>query len=63
MFARIASGYDRMNRIMTFGLDDWWRRIAVRALAPAPTATMLDIGSGTGRFCPYYEQLPPLALP
>ncbi len=52
MFARIARGYDRMNRIMTFGLDDWWRRIAVRALAPAPTATMLDIGSGTGPFLP-----------
>lgn len=52
MFARIADGYDRMNRLMTFGLDAWWRRITVRALNPAPTATMLDIGSGTGPFLP-----------
>lgn len=52
MFARIASGYDRMNRLMTFGLDEWWRRITVRALNPAPTATMLDVGSGTGPFLP-----------
>lgn len=52
MFARIANGYDRMNRIMTFGLDEWWRRITVDALAPTPNATMLDIGSGTGPFLP-----------
>lgn len=52
MFARIADGYDRMNRLMTFGLDDWWRRITVRALDPHPHATMLDIGSGTGAFLP-----------
>lgn len=59
MFARIARGYDRMNRIMTFGLDDWWRRIAVRALAPTPTATMLDIGSGTGPFLPILRAAAP----
>ena len=52
MFARIASGYDRMNRLMTFGLDDWWRRITVRTLALPTDAVMLDIGSGTGPFLP-----------
>jgi demethylmenaquinone methyltransferase/2-methoxy-6-polyprenyl-1,4-benzoquinol methylase len=52
MFDRIASGYDRMNKLMTFGLDDWWRRITVRAVAPKPDALMLDIGSGTGPFLP-----------
>ncbi len=52
MFDRIAGGYDRMNKLMTFGLDDWWRRITVRALAPAADAQMLDIGSGTGPFIP-----------
>ncbi len=59
MFARIASGYDRMNRLMTFGLDDWWRRITVRTLAPAPHAVMLDIGSGTGPFLPLLRAYAP----
>jgi demethylmenaquinone methyltransferase/2-methoxy-6-polyprenyl-1,4-benzoquinol methylase len=52
MFGRIAAGYDRMNRLMTFGLDEWWRRIAVRTLNPPSTAIMLDVGSGTGPFLP-----------
>ena len=62
MFARIATGYDRMNRLMTFGLDDWWRHITVRTLAPAPNAVILDIGSGTGAFLPILRAQAPHGL-
>jgi demethylmenaquinone methyltransferase/2-methoxy-6-polyprenyl-1,4-benzoquinol methylase len=50
MFARIAPGYDRMNRVMTGGLDRAWREYAVAAAAPPADGRALDIGSGTGDF-------------
>lgn len=52
MFARIAPGYDRMNRVMTFGLDQPWRRQVVAAVAPPIGGRVLDIGTGTGDFLP-----------
>lgn len=62
MFRRIAHGYDRMNQLMTFGLDAWWRKIVVRAINPAIDATMLDIGSGTGPFLPLLRQQAPQGI-
>lgn len=50
MFARIAPGYDRMNRVMTMGMDRGWREYAVRAIAPPSAGRALDVGSGTGDF-------------
>ena len=52
MFARIAPGYDRMNRLMTLGLDQGWRQRAVQAIAPPADGRALDIGTGTGDFLP-----------
>jgi demethylmenaquinone methyltransferase/2-methoxy-6-polyprenyl-1,4-benzoquinol methylase len=52
MFARIARGYDRMNRVMTFGLDQGWRHYAVDSVAPSPAGRALDVGCGTGDFLP-----------
>ncbi len=52
MFTRIAPGYDRMNRLMTFGMDDGWRSRAVETIAPPATARVLDVGCGTGAFLP-----------
>ncbi|RRR75713.1 MAG: ubiquinone/menaquinone biosynthesis methyltransferase [Candidatus Viridilinea halotolerans] len=52
MFARIASGYDRVNRVMTFGLDQGWRRRVVELVAPPVGGRALDVGSGTGDFLP-----------
>lgn len=48
MFARIAARYDLMNRIMSFGQDVQWRRMAIRALFPRPGSLYLDVGAGTG---------------
>jgi demethylmenaquinone methyltransferase/2-methoxy-6-polyprenyl-1,4-benzoquinol methylase len=52
MFARIAPGYDRVNRVMTFGLDQGWRRQVVGRVAPPVGARALDVGTGTGDFLP-----------
>jgi demethylmenaquinone methyltransferase / 2-methoxy-6-polyprenyl-1,4-benzoquinol methylase len=48
MFARIAPTYDLMNRLMTFGQDQGWRRKLLDAAAVSSHGKLLDIGTGTG---------------
>ncbi len=48
MFGRIASRYDLLNRIMTLGRDQGWRREAVRRLELPANGIVLDLGAGTG---------------
>lgn len=43
-FDKIARDYDRLNRVMTFGLDRCWRRRAARGLH----GSVLDVACGTG---------------
>ena len=47
MFDRIAPVYDLMNRVMTAGLDQRWRRATVRAVV-RPEDRVLDAACGTG---------------
>ena len=47
MFDRIAPVYDAMNRLMTAGLDQRWRRLAARAVV-RPGDEVLDACCGTG---------------
>ena len=47
MFDRIAPVYDLMNRVMTAGLDQRWRRLTVRTVV-APGDRVLDACCGTG---------------
>ena len=47
MFGRLAGQYDRMNRVMSAGLDGRWRRLAAAAAA-VDGAVALDLGCGTG---------------
>ena len=49
MFGRIARRYDLMNTLMTGGLDDAWRRHAVRAAHPPRDGRALDVGTGTAK--------------
>ncbi len=48
MFDTIAPRYDALNRIMSLGLDQRWRRRAIDALGIGPGATVLDLACGTG---------------
>jgi len=45
VFARIADRYDRINRILSLGQDQNWRRRVVDML---PSGRLLDLGAGTG---------------
>jgi demethylmenaquinone methyltransferase/2-methoxy-6-polyprenyl-1,4-benzoquinol methylase len=45
IFAKIAARYDLINRILSFGQEQKWRRRGVDMLAPG---RVLDLGSGTG---------------
>src|SRR5205085_12575120 len=47
LFGRIARIYDPMNRLMSFGLDRSWRRLAARYLALSTGQIGLDPGAGT----------------
>jgi demethylmenaquinone methyltransferase/2-methoxy-6-polyprenyl-1,4-benzoquinol methylase len=51
MFDTIAPNYDRVNRLMTFGLDKRWRRRTVAALGLPAGATVIDLACGTGDLC------------
>jgi demethylmenaquinone methyltransferase/2-methoxy-6-polyprenyl-1,4-benzoquinol methylase len=48
MFDRISPVYDRMNRLMSLGMDRRWRRKAVAAIDIPNGAKVLDLACGTG---------------
>lgn len=48
MFDRIAPRYDAMNRVLTVGLDQRWRRAALDAVAVGNDDRVLDLACGTG---------------
>lgn len=48
MFDRIASTYDLLNRLLSFGTDILWRRKVARFLPPRRNQHVLDLATGTG---------------
>jgi len=48
MFARIARRYDLANRLLSGGVDNWWRRRLVAAVLAAHPSTVLDLATGSG---------------
>ncbi|MBI5841238.1 MAG: ubiquinone/menaquinone biosynthesis methyltransferase [Chloroflexi bacterium] len=48
MFTRIAHRYDLMNRLMTGGQDVRWRKEVIELARLTPSASLLDLGTGTG---------------
>jgi len=49
MFNNIAGSYDLLNHTLSLGMDNIWRKIAIKKLNNKP-ATILDIATGTGDF-------------
>lgn len=48
MFGRIASRYNLMNRLMTFGQDMRWRRFVIQQAQLPARGKLLDLATGTG---------------
>ena len=48
MFDEIAGRYDLLNRVMSMGIDQSWRRKTVAAMALPAEARVLDLATGTG---------------
>ena len=49
MFDNIAESYDFLNHSLSLGMDNVWRKIAIKKLVNNPN-TILDIATGTGDF-------------
>jgi demethylmenaquinone methyltransferase/2-methoxy-6-polyprenyl-1,4-benzoquinol methylase len=49
-FDGLSRRYDRLNRILSMGLDLGWRRRALGHLSEAPPADILDVATGTADF-------------
>jgi len=48
MFDQIAGRYDLLNRLMSMGIDQSWRRKTVAAMELPADARVLDLATGTG---------------
>lgn len=48
LFASLPAHYDRMNRVMSLGLDMGWRRKSIRLANFKPDGLLLDLATGSG---------------
>ncbi|MBX2816641.1 MAG: bifunctional demethylmenaquinone methyltransferase/2-methoxy-6-polyprenyl-1,4-benzoquinol methylase UbiE [Saprospiraceae bacterium] len=48
MFDRIAPRYDLLNRVLSLGIDQFWRARLIRALRSHDPEMILDMATGTG---------------
>lgn len=47
MFDRVAPRYDLLNRLLSMGIDKWWRKQTVASMKIAPGERVLDLCTGT----------------
>ncbi len=47
MFSAIAPRYDLLNKLLSFGMDSYWRKRAISILNPKPNQIILDLATGT----------------
>ena len=57
MFDNIAPTYDTLNHRLSWDIDKYWRKKAVKALVPYSPKKILDIATGTGDFAILQAQM------
>src|SRR5258708_5916149 len=48
MFDAIAPTYDRLNHLLSFGLDFYWRKMVRKQLPKGRELDLLDLATGSG---------------
>lgn len=48
LFSQVAPTYDLLNRTLSMGQDQMWRRVAAREARLSPGDSALDVATGTG---------------
>ncbi|KXX67477.1 bifunctional demethylmenaquinone methyltransferase/2-methoxy-6-polyprenyl-1,4-benzoquinol methylase UbiE [Flammeovirga sp. SJP92] len=48
MFDNISAKYDLLNRVLSGGIDIYWRKVAINKLKKQQPKTILDVATGTG---------------
>ena len=56
MFDRIAPRYDALNRVISAGLDQRWRRRSLDKIGVGAGDLVIDLACGTGDFCELAQQ-------
>lgn len=59
MFDAIAARYDLLNRVLSLGIDQRWRKATARALELKDGARVLDLATGTGDLAVMVSKLAP----
>jgi demethylmenaquinone methyltransferase / 2-methoxy-6-polyprenyl-1,4-benzoquinol methylase len=62
MFDAIAGRYDLMNRVMTLGQDQKWRRFVVQKAGDPGHGRVLDLATGTGDIAAFVRRSCPEAV-
>ena len=62
MFNNIAWRYDFLNHVLSFGMDRYWRRKAIRLLENDAPSIILDMATGTGDLAIEAIHLNPLKI-
>jgi len=48
MFDNISSNYDGLNRVISFGIDQSWRKKVIKLICDSKAKNVVDIATGTG---------------
>lgn len=57
LFSKIPEKYDLINQLLTFGLDDFWRKKTAKEAEKLNLNLYLDICAGTGKMAFYLKKI------